>query len=156
MSRLFKLIGVLMLLIIVPCVARAESNWQFPNLNPFAKKSDAAAESEKSSRFKMPTLLPSFGEKSNRRSSEPSTWNKLTTGTKEFLGKTADVLTPWDTAAEKKARNSSVSDRFPSRNYREKEVEKKESIFTSWLPEKKEPERPRSVSEFLKQPRPSR
>jgi hypothetical protein len=153
MSRLFGLVGIVTLLAILPSAAQAESNWKFPNLNPFSKNSDTDGEKAKSSRFQMPRLLPAWGAKSSRRSSEPSTWNKLTTGTKEFFSKTADVLTPWDTAAEKKAGNSSISNRFTSRNYREKE--KKESFFTGWIPKKNEPKQPRSVSEFLKRPRPT-
>ena len=152
MSRLFRLVSACMLLAVLSCPARAESNWKLPNLNPFAKKPATSARPKKTSRFKMPDLLPSWGEKKARRSSEPSTWNKITTGTKKFAGKTADVLTPWDTAAEKKAKNSSINDRF-SFNKPARKKEKK-SLFASWLPKKEEPKRPRSVAEFLKQPRP--
>ena len=152
MSHLFSLVSALALMAVVSCPVRAESNWKLPNLNPFSKKSDTAAPPKKSSRLKMPNLLPSWGEKKSRRSSEPSTWNKFSNGTKSFVGKTTDVLTPWDTAAEKKAKRSSNNQRLSFNKPARKE--EKKSFFASWLPEKEEPKRPRSVAEFLKQPRP--
>ena len=140
MSRLFSLLGASVLLAVLVCPAQAESGWKLPNLNPFSKKTNSSA--SKKSSFKMPSLIPSWGEKKSH-SSQPSTWSKMTDGTKDFFSKTADMLNPWDTPSSKKTHSSF-----------NKKKEKK-SLFASWFSQKEEPRKPRSVAEFLKQPRPT-
>jgi hypothetical protein len=123
-----------------------------PNLNPFASKSADAAPAKSGEGFKMPSLLPSWAKKDSKKPSQPSTWSKISDGTKQFFVKTKDVLTPWDDDS-KKADKPGISQRFHMGGSAKK-TEKK-SFFTSWIPEKEEPKKPRSVSEFLKQPRPT-
>jgi hypothetical protein len=126
------IVGLLMVCAATP--VGAESSWKMPNLNPFAKDSTKPTTTKKSSGFTMPNLIPSWGKPSKRPSSEPSTWTKFNTGTKQFFAKTKDVLTPWDDSPATK--------------------KEKKSFFTGWLTEKEEVQKPRSVSEFLAQPRP--
>ena len=144
-------IACLLLACAATSTALAESSWTMPNLNPFASK-PAAAAPKKSSGFKMPSLIPSWAKSETKKPSEPSTWSKISGGTKEFFGKTKDTLTPWDNPP-KKASNSSMSQRFHMGG--SSNQTKKKSFLTSWLPEPEKPQKPRSVSEFLKQPRPS-
>ena len=132
---------------------QAESIWKRPTINPFARRSTTkAAPPKKSSGFKMPNLIPSWAKQERKKSPQPSTWSKISGQTKEFFGKTKDVLTPWDNPP-KKTNNSSLSQRFHMGSSNEK-TEKK-SFFTSWLPEKEEVDKPRSMNESLKQPKPS-
>jgi hypothetical protein len=123
-----------------------------PNLNPFAGKSTDAAPPKKSGGFKMPSLVPSWAKKESKKPPQPSTWSKINDGTKRFFAKTKDVLTPWDNPP-KKAGSPSISQRFHMGGSSGKP--EKKSFFTSWITGKDEPEKPRSVSEFLKQPRPT-
>ncbi len=145
-------IALSLLAYIASSPALAESGWKMPNLNPFAGKSTDAAPPKKSSGFKMPSLVPSWAKKDSKKPSQASAWSKISDGTKQFFTKTKDVLTPWDNPP-KKASSSSISQRFHMGGSSEKT--KKKSFFTSWMTEKEEPKKPRSVSEFLKQPRPT-
>jgi hypothetical protein len=128
--------------LLVGSTSRAE--WTMPNLNPFSKPASTSRTEKKTSLLKMPKWKV-FGSSETRRSQPkpPSTWDKMTDGTKEFLGKTKDVLTPWDDP--------------PSRNAGRRSDKPKESgtaaFFTGWFKEE-EPQRPRTVSEWLSQPRP--
>jgi hypothetical protein len=79
---------------------------------------------------------------------------RVTQGTKNFLSKTADVLTPWDN--EKKTTPSPRATgvrRSYNGSPNAAQAEKKSSIF-SWLSKEEEPESPRTLNSFLSQPRP--
>jgi hypothetical protein len=119
--------------------------WKMPNLNPF-KKASASPDRAKASfsdnaksgglpKFAMPTW-PSQSKKSQG----PSTMQKLNKNTKEFFGKTKNVLMPWSTSSQKPTDSRKA---------------KKKSFFSSWIPKpKREKEPPKTVTDFLGQERP--
>lgn len=127
----------------------AAEGWEMPSLNPFRSSSAAApAAAQDDGGFKLPKLdlKPGSEKPARARSTEPSAWSKMTTGTKDFFGKSYDVLTPWDTEAEKaKSRREASMGR--------KKVPKK-SFLTSWMSDDPPPQKPKTVSQFLAQPRP--
>jgi len=77
----------------------------------------------------------------------------MSNGTKSFFSKTYDVLTPWDTEAEKARSNQKSRTSRPLSNTGRATPEKK-SFLTSWWAPEEEPQKPRTVSEWLSQPRP--
>jgi hypothetical protein len=81
------------------------------------------------------------------RRTEPSTWNKMSTGTKQMWSKTVDAVTPGSPSPH---RNASMTTRkAPSQRSRKA----KKGWINSWFgPEEKQG--PQTVNEFLKQPRP--
>lgn len=132
-------------------VAAAEEGWSVSKLNPFKKSSASKREharvSDESSGIGLPHLsLPSWGSKSGpaKRKSEPSTLTKVNQGTKDFFGKTKDVLMPWSKSSKKPATQYGSS----------KKPAKKKSFFTSWIPQKKEEKRPQTMGDFLDAKRP--
>jgi hypothetical protein len=134
--------------------AAAESGWKFPNLNPFSseKSSSSAKPAPKKSSSGLKWPFSGESEQKPKKPSEPSTWDKVSTGTKEFFGKTKDTLMPW-TKSDQKAGHDSVAKRYNVKKSAKKP--EKKSFFTGWLSgEEEKPEKPKSVSEFLAQPRP--
>lgn len=114
------LIGSLVVLMLVG-TAQA-SDWNLPNLNPFQTSN-------------------------TKRPSQPSVWNRMTNGTKNFFARTYDVLTPWETEAQKNRAQSSRSSGGKSGSQRN-------PMFRSWWAAEEEPRQPQTVSDWLKQPRP--
>lgn len=153
-----------MLLLSASAVA-AEGSWSWPFWNPFksekskSKKVTASVTDQNRSSFQLPKLpelpkpsLPSFTTKRTsaaRRSApshSPSMWDKMTQGTKDFFSKTYDVLTPWDNhkSAPAKPPTQLGGTSRPSKS--------KGSSWFSW-PKSDEPKEPRTVNEFIAQPR---
>ncbi len=140
-----------LLFIVLARPVTAGDGWSMSSLNPFKKAStqqraraSVSDESVKKSVFPR-VSMPNWNTKSPapKRRTEPSTFAKIGQGTKDFFGKTKDVLTPWSKSSKKKS--SSSQGRSAS----------KSSFFTSWLPHKKEPKKDsRTVKDFLAQPRP--
>ena len=126
----------------------AEDGWKLPNLNPFKK---GTTTSKSSSALELPKLgLPMVKPKS---SNKPSGLSKVAKGTKDFFAKSYDVLTPWDTEAEKaQDRRENSPMLFSNTGTSQKKEEK--SMFASWFVQEEEPAKPRTVSEWLAQPRP--
>jgi hypothetical protein len=120
------------------------------SLNPFAKASDSKTAS---SGFKLPSLWPASSEKPvNKRSTEPSAWDKFTGETKSMWNKTTDTLTFWDNDKKpaKKAPDS-IYNRFGIK----KKKEEKKYFWSDWFAgQEEEPQRPRTVGEFLNQDKP--
>lgn len=153
----------------------AESSWKLPNLNPFAKKSTSetsySVSDQPKSGWQMPklpkvnlpkvnlkppkiNLVPKWAQRKTIKPSQPtgpSTWDKLTDGTKNFLGKTKETLTsPFKSPSTKTSRPTSG---YPIA--RSKKPPEKQSLFAGWLTPKKEEPKPRMAPrEFSKQPRP--
>lgn len=136
----------------------AESKWKLPNLNPFSKKnsdhSARRAPPKTHGGLKLPKidLWPNQKQATGGRSPKPSTWAKLTTGTKNLFNKTKQTLaSPWKESSSKTSRftKSSNGNQF---GRTEKRSEKK-SIFASWFPKEEEPRKP-APHEFLRQPMP--
>ncbi len=130
----------------------AAEGWSLSKLVPFqkslaSKRARASVSDDDRSSWLPRMSLPSWGSKSGgpARRSEPSTLNKLNQGTKDFVGKTKDVLMPWSKSSKKPtARPASA-----------KKSAAKTPWYKSWIPQKKKPEKkPMSVSEFIGQDRP--
>ncbi|MFO0896307.1 MAG: hypothetical protein U0836_02660 [Pirellulales bacterium] len=77
---------------------------------------------------------------------QPSTWSKMSTGTKQMWSKTVDAVTPDSPSPHRKA--SMTTRKAPSQKSR-----KKKGWINSWFGSN-EKEGPQTVNEFLKQPRP--
>lgn len=130
-----------------------ESGWKLPNLNPFAAKKPAPT-SKNNSGWSMPSLWP---KSTSKKSSQPSTWSKMQSGTKQFFSKTADVLNPFDDAKDPPKSSGSSSgmwNPFQSASNSSGTPAKKSSW--SWgAAEEEKPSGPRTVNEFLAQPKPA-
>lgn len=87
-------------------MCHAEDGWKLPSLNPFkSEKKRASARVSDDSWMSMPKVPKMPGFKSGKSRSgrkEPSTFTKMSRGTKNFFDKTYDVLTPWDNDQPKK------------------------------------------------------
>ncbi len=163
-------LAVLVVLFAVAAIAPAdEGGWRFPNLNPFqsskpAKPRAAASVSDNNSESmfqfpKLPSLprpsLP-FAQKPKPQAPRvaaprrpapqgPSTFERVSTGTKSFFSKTYDVLTPWDNDAPAKPATQ-------PRSARRADASSNSSWFP-WFSSKSEPERVETVNEFIALPR---
>jgi hypothetical protein len=132
-------------------VASAEDGWSMSKLNPFKKSSASkrahAQVSDESRGIGLPRIsLPGASSKpaAAKRKSEPSTMAKVNKSTKDFFGKSKEVLMPWTKSSKKTATHSSSS----------KKSAPKKSFLTSWMSPKKEEKKPQTVTDFLKQDRP--
>ena len=143
----------------LPAVARGEEGggWKMPNLNPFSRKGTpptSARISDQDESWKMPKLWPTSNtSKATARPKGPSAWQKMTTGTKTFMSKTADALNPFDDAQDKEPVRVTGS-----RSAVRRASAKKEEKSGSWLPSlwgpDEEERRPKTVTDFLNQERP--
>jgi len=145
------------------CAVAADDGWKLPNLNPFtttttkAKRPATARVSDSpTSGWRMPKLLPTLSTPSSA-SKQPNALQKMTTGTKNLMNKTAGALNPWQTTAEQPAPKITGSNSAFNQSANNRSAAKKKNDSTgSWLPsswfteEKKEPE---TVTSFLAQPR---
>jgi hypothetical protein len=141
-----------------------EEGFGLPNLNPFAEKSGPPVSSSVSdaptSGWKMPKLPNPFAglatKSSRSKPAGPSGWQKMTTSTKTFFSKTADVLNPFDDANDKQQEIApSGSKSIFSRTSAKKEESKGFFSLPSWSwGGEEEPKKPKTVQDFLAQPRP--
>jgi hypothetical protein len=147
----------------VPGVTSAEEGASpLSKLNPFSYKRQkkaptSARATDSSGGWKMPKLWPSGSTTAQRKPAGPSTWQKMTTGTKNLVSQTADTLNPFNDANDKveapaiTGSNTMFSQASSSR----KPAEKSKSFLPSWLGGEPEEEyRPKTVNEFLLQPKP--
>lgn len=151
MNRRFSILLALVVAVAIASPSRADDGWSLANLNPFKKKESKLERTqrahasfsdsdEKPERGFFPTMsFPKWGSRTHTpKPTEPSTLAKLNEGTKDLFGKTKEVLMPWSSSPKKKSRST-----------------KKSSFsLTSWLTKKEEPKRPRTVKDFIGQPRP--
>ena len=95
------------------------------------------------------------GSDTDRRSApkEPSTWDKLNSGTKSFFSKTADFLTPWDNDPEPPPRSRGVTGSRKVVSSKSNHKPQEKSSF-SWLSGEEEEPEIKSANDFLKLPRP--
>ena len=84
---------------------------------------------------------------------EPSTWSQMTSGTQQFFSKTADTLTPWDNKKPAPPRTITGSNSIFTHN-KPKDKESSGVAPASWWSTDKSDSSPKSVNEFLSQPRP--
>jgi hypothetical protein len=141
--------------------ASAEEGSMLSKLNPFSykrqRKAPVSARASDNSSWKMPSLWPKKTTMASSKPAGPSTWQKMTSGTKTFFNETADTLNPFNDANDKveppaiTGRNTMFSQASNSK----KADEKSYFSLPSWLGgAEEEEERPKTVNEFLLQPKP--
>ena len=84
-----------------------------------------------------------------RKAASPSTWDKVSSGTKNALTKTNETINPW--AKKSSPTTKRTGSQQPGNQL--KPAEKKSFLGSMW-PAKEEPKKPKTVSVFLAQPRP--
>jgi hypothetical protein len=149
-------------LALVASPALAEGGWGLPSLKPFAKKAGpptSARVSDGSGGLKMPTMpkmWPTSGKTIVKKPAGPSAWQKMKSGTKSFMTKTADVLNPFDDAEDNEPQPQITgSNSYFSQAANGKSADKKPSTFLpSWWSGAEEDPEPKTVSDFLALPRP--
>jgi hypothetical protein len=138
---------VVSVLIVCQSATLAQSNWSLKKLIPAKKKSS-------------PELLPSpegnalFREKS----SQPSPLQKMTGGTKSFLAKSKQMVPSWmlPKTQERTRKSTTAAKDSYGRLKQEMRVAQKK-ITAPWKrigQSKAETDEPRTVNDFLAQPRP--
>jgi hypothetical protein len=154
------LIAVTMIVLCPLFATGEESSWKFPNLNPFASKGQppttSRASGAKSAAWRMPKLWPK-STPARKPTQQPSTMQKMTTGTKQFFSKTADALNPWDDANDNQVRKASGSNSaFSQATKKKKPDESSNSLLPAswWSSEDKDSGRDKDVNAFLSRPRP--
>ena len=85
-----------------------------------------------------------------RKAASTSTWDKVSSGTKNALTKTNETINPW--AKKSSPTTQQTSSKQPANQ--PKTAEKKSFLSSMW-PAKEEPKKAKTVSEFLAQPRPN-
>lgn len=167
-TRMLSAGSVALILAVTSSTTHAQaptSGWRMPNLNPFAAKTNApVGPGGRSTTAKVLDpfgLIPGTGGRTSNASfgqqQQPSTWQKMTTGTKKAASRTADFLNPFDDAKpqtrnENLTGSNSAFNQHANRRKNAGATEKK-----SWLPGFGAPqaeEKPTSVNGFLAQPRP--
>ena len=136
-----------------------DGSWKMPNLNPFSQKTKTTTTTRPAkpplSGWHMPKLWPSTSS-GQAKSNQPSTFQKATTGTKNFFSKTADALNPWDNnqPAAPPPKSSGSNSAFSQATAKKKDTQNT-SLLPSWpWSGKEEEKKPSSVNDFLSQPRP--
>jgi hypothetical protein len=139
----------------------AEGDWRLPSLNPFAgatAQRTASVGDAPTSGWKMPRLWPvkSAAAAAPARPKGPSAWQKMSNGTRTFFSKTADALNPWDDAEENKPIVASGSGAaFRRASAKKDEPSDRFSLPSwSWGSESQQESKPKTVNDFLSQPRP--
>jgi hypothetical protein len=154
--------AIAIMLSLAPQAARAEGGWQMPNLNPFKKSgppTSSRVSDSATSGWKFPKLWPSgTTSRTTRKPAGPSTWQKMTTSTKSFFSKTADVLNPFDDADDNQSAAPPItgSNAYFAQAGRQKKKEEKSSTFLPswWTSEEEKPQKAETVQDFLARPRP--
>lgn len=127
------LVGTCLVFLFSTVGMAADESWSLSKLNPFSKSSSTK------------TTPRSNG----RKAAPPSTWEKVSSGTKNALTKTNETINPW--AKKSPATTKRTANKQPAN--RPKATEKKSLLGSIW-PAKEEPKKPATVSEFLSQPKP--
>lgn len=169
-SKFCSLLAAALVLGSAPHIASAAGGWGLPNLNPFAKKSgpptSARVSDQSQSGWGLPKMWPSSKTTTTttgrgpvaRKAAGPSTWQKMTTSTKRAWTKTADVLNPFDDASQQQSEPSVTGSNayFSQVANRKSSPKKKEpsSVIPAWWSGEEASSEPKSVGEFLSQPRP--
>jgi hypothetical protein len=144
----------------------AADGWKLPSLNPFKEErretsaytpaagyAAALEEEPPKSGFKLPSLkLPKFGG-GPKPPGQPTAMQRFGAGTKSFFSKTADALTPWDNDKPETPQVRSTGVKRTYNGSPNAAPAQKKGLF-SWFTKDDEPERPRTVNDFIAQPRP--
>jgi hypothetical protein len=106
----------------------------------------------------MPKLWPGGSTTAQRKPAGPSTWQRVTTGTKNLVSTTADTLNPFNDANDNPPPPALTgSNTMFSRASNSKKAEEKSdfSLIPSWpWGAKEEEKRPKTVNDFLMQDKP--
>lgn len=148
-------------LVAVPGLASAEGGF-LSGLNPFnytrQKKAPVSARANQSSGWGMPKLWPGGSNTAQRKPAGPSTWQRVTTGTKNLVSTTADTLNPFNDANDNPPPPALTgSNTMFSQASNSKKAEEKSgfSLIPSWpWGAKEEEKRPKTVNDFLMQDKP--
>jgi hypothetical protein len=137
-----------------------DGGWGMPNLNPFGGKAkpptSQRAANPATSGWKMPNLWPQTSAKPKKKSNQPTTWNRMTSGTTTFFSKTADALTPWDNKpAAPPPKLTGSNSIFTQSGATKGNSQKSNSVSpASWWSSDKADQPDKSVNDFLSRPRP--
>lgn len=170
-SRAFVAPSLAFVLVLsVAAAANAQSptsGWRMPNLNPFAGKSNAPANNGGRSTVAKVVdpfgLIPGTGGRTSNASfgqqpQQPSTWQKMTSGTKKVASQTADFLNPFnDEPAPVQQNNFTGSNSAFNRQANKRPVQQakeKQGWFPGLNTTQGTEEKPSSVNGFLSQKRP--
>lgn len=108
-------------------------------------------------KLSMPAWASMPGKSKPRPADEPSTWDKINSGTKSLISNTKNVLMPWSAEEEKPVRTSArtrTSRTTPKTASRTRsKSEKKPSILSSWFSPKEEEKPIETVNDYLSLPR---
>ncbi len=163
-NRRLSILIITVIVIGLTAPSRADDGWSLSKLNPFKKKTSTSSrthasvsdDGSKASGFPH-VAMPDWGAASHasrartpKPRKKPSTMTKLNQSTKDFLGKTKDVLMPWSSSSK-----SSSSKKKKSRTRSTSRSKKKTSFLTSWLPKKEPKPKPKTLKSFLGQRRPN-
>ena len=136
-----------------------DGGWKMPNLNPFSQKTKTTTTAwtgkPPTSGWHMPKLWPSTTT-AQTKPNQPSTMQKMGTGTKNFFSKTADALNPWDNAqpAAPPPKPSGSNSAFSQATAKKKDTQST-SLLPSWpWGAKAEDKKDNDVNAFLARPRP--
>ena len=153
MKKYVWLIAALAASLAISSADGEESGWHMPNLNPFSSKSSGTS-APPTSGWKVPNLLPKSST-AKRRKNQPSTMTKMTQGTKKFFSQTADALNPFDDKPVEQPKITGSNSIFTQqRKAFEAEKKQNEISAASWWGGEKKDSKPKSVNDFLSQPRP--
>jgi hypothetical protein len=161
----------LICLILVPSVALSQDGWKFPTWNPFKKKemvpaSRSVPPTQTSSPFQLPKFslpqmklpemklpqvkMPAFKAPTFSKPQPPQAWKNFSESSKRFFTKSKHTLLPWTAPQNNQPFTGSQgwSNNQPKPNG--------DSFLSSlWPYSEPEPQPPRTVNEWLQQPRPS-
>jgi hypothetical protein len=158
MKRILSLFLLAVLLVAPTLQGEESSGWKLPN--PFSKARPPVSRRAASpaSGWHWPRLWPA-SPPSQARTNQPSVWQKVTKGTQQMMSKTADVLNPWDDAEPapppKMTGSGSIFSQTATKKAKKKEEAKSSSILPAWFSGQPEQDkRPKTVNDFLAQPRP--
>lgn len=132
----FALLALSLTGFVRPESTRAEDGWSLSKLNPFGSSE--------------PKTKP---KPSKAKAKTPSTWTTVKNGTSDAYTKTKHTLMPWTKPTP--ASRTSVASRSkttPTKKTGGRTEEK--SWYEFWKSEPEPPKRPRTVQEWLDQPRP--
>ncbi|MBM4004004.1 MAG: hypothetical protein FJ295_12085 [Planctomycetes bacterium] len=136
---------------------QADDGWKFPNLNPFKKSEETGSAGKKKTSAKFSDKNQdsswkwwgSTKDASRSRAAEPSTWDKMSSGTKSLMAKTKSAITPWKSEETTTKRPATGTNRLVS-----KKKQEKSSWLPTWKTEKESSDGPRTLSDWVGLPKP--
>lgn len=129
--------------------AAADEGWGWSSLNPFGG-SETKPTGNQNRRPATPSRAPAKPAAS--KGAVSSTWNSVSRGTSNFMGKTKEVMMPWSKPAAKPASRVPISRNSPTR--RPKPKNEPPAWYEFWKDAPEENTGPKTVNEFLALPRP--